>query len=109
MNPETGKWTRIGKSFKPEFEVTNLLPNSENEFRVCAVNAQGESDYLQTDHKICTERAPGPPGKPDITDVDKHSVELSWTPPTMKTGSSPITGILFEKDQSFKLNEIFFN
>ena len=61
------------------------------------MNAQGESDYLKTDHKIMTEEPPGPPGKPEITDVDKHSVELQWTPPTTK--GSPITGYIVEKKE----------
>lgn len=35
-----------------DFEVTNLTPGKEYKFRVAAVNAEGESKPLETDHSI---------------------------------------------------------
>ena len=36
----------------PECKVQGLYENKEYEFRVCAVNENGEGDYLTTDHPI---------------------------------------------------------
>lgn len=55
-------------------------------FRVAAVNAEGESDPLETDHKIVAKEPfdpPGKPGKPEVTDWDKEHAELKWDPPTV--------------------------
>lgn len=35
-----------------DFEVTNLTPGKEYKFRVAAVNAEGESKPLETEHSI---------------------------------------------------------
>lgn len=39
---------------------------------------------------------PDPPEQPVIKEADKHSVELSWTPPQYD-GGSPITGYVVER------------
>lgn len=39
---------------------------------------------------------PGPPGIPDISDVDKNRMTLTWTPPT-DDGGSKILGYIVEK------------
>lgn len=49
------------------------------------MNAEGESDPLETDHKIVAKEPfdpPGKPGKPEVTDWDKEHAELKWDPPT---------------------------
>lgn len=58
MDMATGKWVRIGRvpagdgKVNPEFEVTGLNPGSEYKFRVSAVNNEGDSEPLTTDHAI---------------------------------------------------------
>lgn len=48
FDKETGRWTRCGKSDKPEFEVTGLTPGKEYLFRCVAVSDEGESEPLET-------------------------------------------------------------
>ena len=42
------------------------------------------------------EDVPGPPGIPDISDVDKTRMTLTWTPPT-DDGGAEILGYIVEK------------
>lgn len=48
LDKESGRWTRVGKTDKPEIEVTGLTPGKEYLFRVTAVNDEGESEPLET-------------------------------------------------------------
>ena len=99
LNPNTGKWIPVGRSLKPELEVTGLEPNTSHKFRVSAVNARGESEPCVAAKDVLTEAPPGPPSRPEIVDgsVDKNSVELTWEAPTTK--GSPITGYIIEKKE----------
>lgn len=99
LNPETGRWVPVGKSTKPEFEVTGLQPNTPYKFRATCTNSQGDSEPCETAKDVVTEAPPGPPSKPNITDVDKNSVELEWDPPKRDKGQSPITGYIIEKKE----------
>ncbi len=47
-DPDTGVWLPVGKSDVPEMEVDSLTPDHEYKFRVKAVNAEGESEPLET-------------------------------------------------------------
>lgn len=48
FDKETNRWTRCGKSDKPEFDVTGLTPGKEYLFRCVAVSDEGESEPLET-------------------------------------------------------------
>ena len=54
MDKATGRWVRVGKvkGDKEDFTVTGLDEGHEYEFRVTAVNDEGESEPLQTDKSI---------------------------------------------------------
>ena len=39
---------------------------------------------------------PHPPGKPDVSDIDKTEMTVTWTAPEFD-GGSPITGYILEK------------
>ena len=99
LNPTTGKWIPVGRSTKPELEVTGLEPNTSHKFRASAVNARGESEPCVAAKDVLTEAPPGPPGTPQVVpgSVDKNSVELTWDAPTTK--GSPITGYIIEKKE----------
>ena len=99
MDTENGRWIPVGRSKEPKMEITNLTPGQEYKFRVCAVNAEGESEPLEAEEAIVAKNPfdePGAPGTPEATDWDRHFVELKWTAPT-KDGGSPITGYVVEK------------
>ena len=103
MDKETGRWTRVGKApaNKPEIEVTGLTPGHEYQFRVVAVNDEGESEPLVTDRGTLARNPydePGKPGTPDIVDYDNTSVDLKWQPPK-KDGGSPILKYIIEKKE----------
>ncbi|XP_074598807.1 projectin protein bent isoform X2 [Brevipalpus obovatus] len=99
MDTATGKWVPCGKAYEPQFEVQNLEPGHEYKFRVKAINAEGESEPLETDHGTVAKNpydTPGAPGQPQVVDYDKHHVDLKWTAPT-RDGGAPITGYVIER------------
>ncbi|KAG1672466.1 Twitchin [Nymphon striatum] len=101
LDKETGRWVPVGRTDKPEFEVQNLEPGHEYQFRVKAVNNEGESEPLTTDHGIVAKNPfdePGEPGAPVAKDWDKDHVDLKWDPP-VKDGGAPITGYIIEKKE----------
>ena len=48
FDPDVGVWIPAGTSAKPDFEVKDLTPGHEYQFRVKAVNKEGESEPLVT-------------------------------------------------------------
>lgn len=103
MDTETGVWVPCGRSTEPHLDVTGLTPGAEYQFRVYAVNAEGESPSLVADEKIIAKNPFDEPGKPAnvrCTDSTKDSVSLAWSEPT-SDGGSPITGYIIEKKPQF--------
>ena len=49
---DKGRWVPVGKSKEPEMEVGKLQEGNEYQFRVRAINDEGESDALETEHAI---------------------------------------------------------
>lgn len=47
-----GRWVPAGRSKEPNLVVTNLVPDQEYKFRVCAVNTEGESEPLESEHSV---------------------------------------------------------
>lgn len=100
MDAATGKWVPAGHvdPNKLEHNVTGLEPNHKYQFRVKAVNEEGNSDPLETDDTILAKNpfdVPAAPGLPEITDWDEHSAKLKWAPP-IRDGGAPITGYIIE-------------
>lgn len=54
LDPNTGLWVPAGRSTGPEpsVELKNLTPGNEYQFRVRAVNAEGESDPLNAEEAV---------------------------------------------------------
>lgn len=108
MDLATGKWVRVGRvpgdKVPPEFDVTGLTPGSEYKFRVTAVNAEGESEPLETNFGVVAKNPfdePTKPGTPEITDYDNKSVDLKWAPPR-SDGGAPIEKYIIEKKDRYK-------
>lgn len=100
MDVATGRWVPVGKvdPSKTEHDVTGLEPNKKYKFRVKAVNEEGDSQPLETDHDILAKNpfdVAAPPGLPEIVDYNKNSVKLKWDPP-IRDGGAPITGYIVE-------------
>lgn len=126
LDVATGKWTRVGKvngdRVPPTYNVTGLEPGKSYQFRVTAINDEGDSEPLVTTHAIvakdpygnyvilylvelcltfkllliCHLEQSSAPGKPDIVDYDNRSVDLKWTAPTTD-GGVPIEKYIIEK------------
>lgn len=106
MDEETGRWIRCGRSDKPEFEVTGLTPGKKYQFRVAAINDEGDSEHLETTQAILAKDPfdePGKPGTPEITDYDNTSVDLKWEPPK-SDGGAQIEKYIIEKKEKYNPN-----
>lgn len=82
------------------------MPNFQ--FRVRAVNKEGESDPLATEGSGFLAKnpydVPGKPDKPELVDWDKDHVDLQWKVPD--DGGSPIEEYTVEiKDKHGKWTE----
>ncbi|KAL3982100.1 Fibronectin type III domain family protein [Acanthocheilonema viteae] len=101
----TGHWIPCAKvnGGQTTAVIDGLIEGHEYKFRVSAVNAEGESDSLDTLGTILAKNpydAPGKTGKPEVVDWDKDHVDLSWTPPT-NDGGAPIEGYVIEMKERF--------
>jgi predicted RNA-binding protein with TRAM domain len=102
--PKGGKWQKVPGHIGPdETEVTakNLDEGEEYEFRVTAVNENGESDPLVTQGPVKAKHPfdpPGKPGDPECTGTTEDSITLAWDPPT-RDGGKPIKGYILEKKE----------
>ncbi|CAH1103156.1 unnamed protein product [Psylliodes chrysocephalus] len=100
---QTGRWVPVGRTTDTEMDVKGLQEGHEYDFRVKAINDEGESEPLETDSSIVAKNPydiPGKPGTPEITDWDADRVDLKWEAPK-STGGAPITGYVIEKKEKF--------
>lgn len=103
LDKQTGRWAPVGRTNDTEMDVKGLVEGHEYDFRVRAVNDEGESEPLETDKSIVAKNPfdiPGKPGTPEITDWDADRVDLKWTAPK-SNGGAPITGYVIEKKEKF--------
>uniref|UniRef100_A0A0N5C6U2 non-specific serine/threonine protein kinase n=1 Tax=Strongyloides papillosus TaxID=174720 RepID=A0A0N5C6U2_STREA len=101
MDLATGRWVPCGKAEGTKAEVQNLQPGHSYQFRVRAVNKEGESDPLTTDAAILAKNpyeVPDKIKKPEIVDWDKDHVDLKWEAPN--DGGAPIEAYIIEKKDS---------
>lgn len=103
---EKGKFVPVGTvpSGQTTIKVTGLKNKGNYKFRVKAVNKEGESEPLATDHFVLIKDPwdePGRPGRPEITDYDADRIDLAWEPPA-KDGGAPIEEYIIEMKDPHK-------
>lgn len=106
LDKATGRWVPVGRTDgqAEEFDIKGLQEGHDYVFRVKAVNDEGESEPLESDHSICARNPYDLPGKPDvplIDDWDDKSVTLKWKAPK-SDGGAPITGYVVEGKEKFQ-------
>lgn len=105
MDEVTGRWVPAGETDGPQTQlaIDGLTPGHKYKFRVRAVNKQGKSEPLATQHAIEAKNPfdePGKPGTPTIRDYDTDFVELEWKRPE-SDGGAPISGFVIEKKDKY--------
>lgn len=103
FDPDMGLWLPVGKTSTPDMEVTDLTPGHEYEFRVKAVNKEGESEPLVTLAPIVAKdpfSTPGRPGTPEPTDWDSNRIDLKWPMP-VDDGGAAISHYIIEKRDKY--------
>ena len=99
MDVDTGRWMPCGECDGEEFKVEDLTPGKKYKFRVKAVNAEGESEPLESEKPVEAKnpyREPDPPRNLEIFDWDNESVTLKWDVPLFD-GGRPITHYVIEQ------------
>lgn len=99
MDVETGRWVPVTTTKMPEADVTGLNEGKDYQFRVKAINSEGESEPLVTDVPTTAKNPytePDSPGKPELKDWNKDHADLKWTPPK-NDGGAPIEKYIIEK------------
>lgn len=98
LDIDTNIWSPVGSTHNCHIDVTTLEQGKEYKFRVRAVNANGESDNVETRPIVAKDPfgVPLPPSAPDIVDWSENHMDLEWKEP-IDDGGSPITGYIIEK------------
>ncbi|KAL8579176.1 hypothetical protein ACOMHN_010760 [Nucella lapillus] len=95
---DTGLWEPVCETDDLEIDVSDLTPGHKYQFRVAAVNSEGQSEFLATDGSILAKDPwdpTSPPGGPEILDYDKDYVEVQFEPPEKENGA-PVQGYVVE-------------
>ena len=103
MDTESMRWVPLCEVDGTTANVDHLIEGHQYQFRVRAVNKQGESPPLNALESIIALDPfgkPEKPGTPSVTDWDTNRVDLEWTPPK-RDGGTPITGYIIEKRPKF--------
>uniref|UniRef100_A0A914UY65 Twitchin n=1 Tax=Plectus sambesii TaxID=2011161 RepID=A0A914UY65_9BILA len=99
MDLATGRWVPCGRTNDTKTTVASLQGGHSYQFRVRAVNKEGESDPLTNEAAILAKNpydAPDKMDKPELVDWDKDHVDLSWKPPANDNGA-PVEKYIVEK------------
>lgn len=105
FDKKQGRWVPVGRTFgnDTEIDVKGLQEGHEYQFRVKAINEEGESEPLESDGSIVAKdpyTIAGKPNMPKIYDYNEHMVKLKWEPPN-DNGGAPITGYVIEKKDKY--------
>jgi len=83
------EWIRVNDIPVTDLQCTvdNLIPATEYEFHVAAVNKKWMSDFSLMSPKIVTVEKPDKPGLLEVMDVTGTSARLQWTAPSSDGGA----------------------
>ncbi|XGW29138.1 hypothetical protein V3C99_008720 [Haemonchus contortus] len=101
MDTSRGTWQEVGEFPECTAKVGKLIHMKEYQFRVMAVNLQGESKPLETTEPIIAKNefdVPDPVEKPEVVDWDKDRIDIQWKPPA-NNGGSPVKSYIVEKKE----------
>uniref|UniRef100_A0A3P8U4K9 Immunoglobulin like and fibronectin type III domain containing 1, tandem duplicate 2 n=1 Tax=Amphiprion percula TaxID=161767 RepID=A0A3P8U4K9_AMPPE len=92
------KWSNLGEipGSNPSYKDSDVDPGRRYCYRIRAKNAEGISDYLQTED--IAAGYPGVPAAPKVVSAFKDCINLSWCPPC-DTGGTKIVGYNLEKNK----------
>ena len=105
---DTGRWVPCGEAGPGHTaaRVEGLSPGKRYNFRVKAVNAEGESEPLETEEPVTAQNpytVPDPPRNLTIEDWDNVSVVLRWEHPA-RDGGRPVTHYVVEQKGKYDLD-----
>ena len=88
------KWIRLNKDPVKErhMDVRDLVEGNEYEFRVCALNDEGESPFSRASEPFTAKNRfsrPDPPIDIEVSEISKSGCLLTWRPP-IRDGGLPI-------------------
>ncbi|XP_061466182.1 immunoglobulin superfamily member 22 isoform X2 [Rhineura floridana] len=93
-------WAKIGEveSKHTTFATDKVEEGKAYQFRIMAVNSEGVSEPLETEEIFAGDPIdpPGTASQPQVTDVTKDAITITWNPPA-KDGGSPVTGYIVER------------
>uniref|UniRef100_A0A1I8IQH6 Ig-like domain-containing protein n=1 Tax=Macrostomum lignano TaxID=282301 RepID=A0A1I8IQH6_9PLAT len=96
-------WKPVKTVPKEECRIGGLTEGNKYRFRVRAVNAEGKSDWLQTEKDTVARDPwdpPEPPGPCSLVDWDKNFAELEWSPPRSDNGSPVLKYIVQSRSKA---------
>uniref|UniRef100_A0A915KJU8 Twitchin n=1 Tax=Romanomermis culicivorax TaxID=13658 RepID=A0A915KJU8_ROMCU len=105
MDESTGRWVPCGRVTGTNYVAQNLQAGHQYQFRVKAVNKEGESDPLTTERGALAKNPydrPDKTSKPEIVDWDQHHVDLKWEKPIDEHGAPVEQYIIEKKDKHGK-------
>ncbi|KAJ6665025.1 hypothetical protein lerEdw1_005256, partial [Lerista edwardsae] len=93
-------WVKVGEieSKHTTFATDKVEEGKAYQFRIMAVNSEGASEPLETEEIFAGDPIdpPGQASQPQVTDVTKDAITITWNPPA-KDGGSPVMGYVVEK------------
>ncbi|XP_062974483.1 immunoglobulin superfamily member 22 [Elgaria multicarinata webbii] len=93
-------WIKVGEidSKHTTFATDKVEEGKAYQFRILAVNSEGASEALETEEIFAGDpiEPPGHASQPQVTDVTKEAVTITWNPPA-KDGGSPVMGYVVER------------